>query len=110
MGAMLTFPEALTVFHRAEIASFAREHRLPTVFGWKIYAEAGGLMAYGPDLEEAYARAGFYIDRILKGTHPKDLPIEQPTRIELVANLRTSKAVGLTFPQSLMFRADQVIE
>lgn len=108
--AMLTFPEAVTVFHRAEITAFAREYRLPTVFGWKIYAEAGGLMAYGPDLEEAYARAGFYIDRILKGTHPGNLPIEQPTRIELVANLRTSKAIGLPFPQSLTFRADEVIE
>lgn len=108
--AMLTFPEAFTVFHRASITEFARASRLPTVFGWKTYAEAGGLMTYGPNLEDAYARAGFYIDRILKGAHAADLPIEQPTRLELVVNLGTSKAIGLTLPPALMIRADEVIE
>jgi ABC-type uncharacterized transport system substrate-binding protein len=109
--------EALTVTsfsvgfrNRSEIASLAQKNRLPSVFGLREYADAGGLMAYGPSFTDGWRRAATYIDKILKGAKPADLPVEQPTKFELVINLKTAKALGLTIPQSLLVRADEVIQ
>jgi putative tryptophan/tyrosine transport system substrate-binding protein len=96
--------------NKTRIVEFAAERRLPAVFPGKEFAEAGGLMAYGPSLASNFQRAAAYVDKILKGAKAGDLPIEQPTRFELVINLKTAKALGLTTPQSLLPRADQVIE
>jgi len=96
--------------HRQRIADLALESRLPTIFSLRDYAEAGGLMFYGANPGDLNRRAGVFVDKILKGTKPADLPVEQPTKFELVINLKTAKALGLTIPQSLLLRADQVIE
>ena len=92
------------------IADFTAKHRLPAISLFRRFAEAGGLMAYGPNLPEYYKRPAVYIDKILKGAKPADLPIEQPTKFDFVINLKAAKALGLTLPQSLLLRADQVIE
>jgi putative ABC transport system substrate-binding protein len=92
------------------IAEVAAKQRLPTMFTLTTYAQAGGLMAYGPNQTALYRRAAGYVDKILRGAKPADLPVEQPTKFELVMNLKTAKALGLTIPQSLLLRADQVIE
>jgi len=95
---------------RAQIAVLAMRHRLPTAYPWRAGPEAGGLISYGMNLPAAWQRATVYVDKILKGTKPADLPVEQPTTFELVINLKTAKALGLTIPPSLLQRADQVIE
>jgi putative ABC transport system substrate-binding protein len=95
---------------RRRLADLALKHRLPTVHADPEYAEAGGLIAYGINLGELFRRAAVYVDKILKGAKPADLPVEQPTRFELVVNLKTAKALGLTIPPSVLARADQVIE
>lgn len=95
--------------HRAVIARLALEARLPTMFGVPTYVEAGGLMSYGPDLLDLYRRAATYVDKILKGARPGDLPIEQPTRYELVINTKTAEALGLRIPHAILVRADRVI-
>jgi putative ABC transport system substrate-binding protein len=92
------------------IADFAAKSRLPTIYGLRQVADAGGLMAYGPNSAEMARRAAGYVDRILKGAKPGDLPVEQPTKFELVINLKTAKALGLTIPQSVLLRADEVIQ
>jgi putative tryptophan/tyrosine transport system substrate-binding protein len=96
--------------HRTKIAELAVKNHLPTISGETGYAQAGGFMNYGPNVAESWRRAASYVDKILKGAKPADLPIEQPTKFELVINLKTAKALGLTIPQSLLLRADQVIE
>jgi len=96
--------------HRARVAELAMYSRLPTVAAFKEFPEAGGLMSYGPNLPDIYRRGARYVDKILKGAKPADLPVEQPTKFELVINMKTAKALGLTIPQSLLLRADQVIE
>jgi putative ABC transport system substrate-binding protein len=96
--------------HRARIVEFASKHRLPAMYPHREYAEAGGLMAYGTDLKDNFRRAAAYVDRILKGARPADLPVEQPTKFELLINVRTAKALGLTVPPALLARADEVIQ
>jgi len=102
--------DTLAYEHRQRIAELALKHRLPTLFLFRAHVEAGGLMSYGTDLMELYRRAGGYVDKILKGAKPADLPIEQPTKFELVINLNTAKALGLTIPKELLLRADEVIQ
>jgi putative ABC transport system substrate-binding protein len=92
------------------IVELAAQHRLPAMYDVRSFVEAGGLVSYGPSLPEMFRRAAFYVDRILKGAKPADLPIEQPTRFELVINMKAAKALGLAIPQSLLLRADQVIQ
>src|SRR5262245_34791553 len=101
---------ALAFSLRRSILEFATKHRLPGVYPFRPYADDGGLIAYGVDLKDLFRRAAIYVDKILKGAKPADLPVEQPTKFELVINLKTAKALGLTIPQSLLVRADQVIE
>jgi putative tryptophan/tyrosine transport system substrate-binding protein len=107
---LFVFENAINTNFRKRIVDLAVQHRLPGVYGLREYAEAGGLMSYGPVLIDNYRRAAVYVDKILKGARPEDLPVEQPTLFELVVNLKTAKAFGLTLPQSLLLRADQVIE
>jgi putative ABC transport system substrate-binding protein len=108
--AILVVGDPLTWMERQRIVDFANRNRLPAVFGMKDFVVAGGLMSYGPNTEDTIRQSASYIDRILRGTKPSDLPVEQPTKFELVINLKTAKALGLTIPQSLLQRADQAIE
>jgi putative ABC transport system substrate-binding protein len=108
--AMIVFPEGVTMVNRAKVAQFASDQRLPTMFGWSEYCESGGLMNYGANQREAYVHLATYADRVLRGSKPGDLPIERPTRFELVLNLKTARALGFVIPQSLMLAAGRVIE
>ena len=109
-GCLLDLSSRLTFAHAREVAAVAAKSRLPVMYDLRDYVEAGGLVAYGPDINEIWRRAAVFVDKILKGAKPGDLPIEQPTKFELVINLKTAKALGLTIPPSLLQRADQVIE
>jgi len=109
-GALTVSTGALLFEERKRLVDLAAKHRLPAVYPWREYVDAGGLMAYGPHVADLYRRAATYVDKILKGANPADLPVEQPTKFELVINLKTAKALGLTIPPSLLLRADQVIE
>jgi len=109
-GAVVLVESPRAVVNRTLIAQLALKHRLPVMSQFSRLVEAGGLMSYGPDLSDLFDRAASYVDKILKGAKPGDLPIEQPTKFELVINLKTAKALGLMIPQSLMQRADHVIE
>jgi ABC-type uncharacterized transport system substrate-binding protein len=102
--------DPVTFGSRSQVALLAARSRLPAVYGVKEFAEAGGLMSYGPNIADQFRRAAIYVDKILKGEKAADLPVEQPTKFELVVNLKTAKALGLTIPPSLLQRADQVIE
>jgi len=96
--------------HRARLAHLAAKSRLPAMWGLREHAEAGGLLAYATDLNDLARRAATFVDKILKGAKPADLPVEQPTKFELIVNLKTAKALGLTIPRSFLLRADEVIE
>jgi putative ABC transport system substrate-binding protein len=109
-GALIVLPDTFFGAQARQIAELAVKNRLPTMFWSRGLAEAGGLMSYGQNNTEHFRRAATYVDKILKGTKPGDLPVEQPTTIELVVNLKAAKAMGLTIPQELLFRADKVIE
>ena len=95
---------------RRRLVDLAAKNRLPTVFPYREFVDAGGLMAYGPNFADLSRRAATYVDKILKGAKPGDLPVEQPTKFELVINLKTAKALGLTIPPSVLGRADQIIQ
>jgi putative ABC transport system substrate-binding protein len=107
---LVVIPDAFTELHLAEIVSLAARHRVPAVNWSRSFAEAGGLISYGPYLVEEYRRAATYADRILKGEKPADLPVQAPTKYELVINLKAAKALGLEVPPMLLARADEVIE
>jgi putative ABC transport system substrate-binding protein len=108
-GALLVLSDPMFWFNRTRIADLAAKQRLPTMFAQREHAEAGGLMAYGANLSDTLRQAATFVDKILKGAKPADLPVEQPTKFELVINLKTAKALGLTIPPSLLGRADEVI-
>ena len=108
--ALITVTDPLTIAHRARIVEFADRSRLPAMYGMRDFVEAGGLISYGANYDEPSRRAAVYVDKILKGAKPADLPVEQPTAFELVINLKTAKALGLAIPRSVLLRADRVIE
>lgn len=108
--AISLFADGFAIQNRHRIIDFAMSQRVPVVSGWPVFAQSGALFTYGPRLSESYRRLAYYVDRVLKGTKPADLPIERPTTFELVINLRTAKILGLTIPQSLLTSADDVIE
>jgi len=108
--ALVVMADTMFVLHRTRLADLAARSRLPAAYGWREHVEAGGLMSYGPSLSYLFRRSATFVDKILKGAKPGDLPVEQPTQFELVINLKTAKALGLTIPPSLLQRADQVIE
>ena len=110
VNGVLVVTDAMFFSQRALVVDLAAKHQLPTAYHEREFAEAGGLMAYAPNGSAIFRRAATYVDKILKGAKPGDLPIEEPTRIELVINLKTAKALGLTIPQSLLLRADEVIQ
>jgi putative ABC transport system substrate-binding protein len=107
--AILPLADPFFTAHRVRIVELTARHRLPGMYYWKEFVESGGLLSYGPSLFDLYRRAATHVDKILRGTRPGDLPIEQPTKFDLVINLRTARALGLTIPPSLLLRADQVI-
>jgi putative tryptophan/tyrosine transport system substrate-binding protein len=107
---LLISDDALLLSRRVELLAFAEKGRLPAVYGWREYVEAGGLMSYGTNIFEVWRRAGSYVEKILKGATPAELPIEQPTKFELVVNLKTAKTLGLAIPDKLLALADEVIE
>jgi putative ABC transport system substrate-binding protein len=110
VGALMTVEDSLTVTHRARIVDFAAQSRLPAIYGFTEFVDAGGLMMYGADLRALFRRSATYVDQILKGAKPADLPIERPTKFELIINRKTARALGLTISPSLLRRADQVID
>jgi putative tryptophan/tyrosine transport system substrate-binding protein len=109
-GGVLILSSSMFYDQRTRIAELAARSRLPAIYTLKEYAEAGGLMAYGVDLHESFRRAATYVDKILKGARPADLPVEQPTKFELVVNLKTAKALGSALPASLLSQADELID
>jgi putative ABC transport system substrate-binding protein len=109
-GAVIVLPDFIFFDHRARLVDLAAKSRLPVIYEGREFADAGGLMAYGPRYDELFRRSAVFVDKILKGAKPADLPVEQPTRFDLVINGKTAKALGLTIPQSVLIRADQVIQ
>jgi len=109
VDALVVMPDPVTRTSLRRIAELAIQHRLPSVFHIREFAELGGLMAYGPDRCDLFRRAAMYVDKILKGAKPADLPVEQPTKFEMVINLKTAKQIGLTIPPNVLARADKVI-
>ncbi len=110
VGGLLVLSDPLFLFHRARIVALVAKHQLPAMYPWREVVDIGGLMSFATSLSANHRRAATYVDKLLKGAKPADLPVEQPTRFELVVNLKTAKALGLTIPQSVLIRADQVIQ
>jgi putative ABC transport system substrate-binding protein len=110
IGALLVLGEPAVFAQRERLAELALKHHIATMFILKEHVEVGGLMAYGPSFPDLFRRAAHYVDKILKGANPADLPVEQPTKFDLIINLKTAKAFGLTIPPSVLSRADTVIE
>jgi putative ABC transport system substrate-binding protein len=108
--ALLTMVDPFTRFYLKKILEFAAKNRLPAMYEERSFVEAGGLISYGPSIAELYRRSATYVDKILKGAKPADLPIEQPTRFELFINLKTARELGVTIPQSVLYQADKVIK
>jgi putative ABC transport system substrate-binding protein len=109
-GGLIVTPSALTTRYRDLIVALAARHKLPAVYANRYFVTGGGLIFYGPDFVDQYRRAAGYVDRILKGEKPADLPVQAPTKYELVVNLKTARALGLTLPPALLTRADELIE
>ncbi|MGB8896944.1 MAG: ABC transporter substrate-binding protein [Pseudolabrys sp.] len=109
-GGLIIFPDSLPIIHRGLIVGLAARYRLPAVYPFRLFPEVGGLLSYGTDFKAIYRQAAEYVDKILKGTKPADLPVEAPTKLELVLNLKTAKTLGLTIPRSLQITADELIE
>jgi putative tryptophan/tyrosine transport system substrate-binding protein len=109
-GSFVVVGQALLFPHRSGITEIAAKYRLPAIYSFRVFADAGGLMSYGPDLPDLWRRAALYTDKILKGAKPADMAVEEPAKFQLVINLKTAKALGLTIPPSLLLRADHVIE
>ena len=109
-GGLIVTPSPLANRHRDLIIMLAARHRLPAVYAWRYYVTDGGLISYGPDSIDQYRRAAGYVDRILKGEKPADLPVQAPTKYDLILNLKTAKALGLEIPSSMLARANEVIE
>ena len=109
-GGLVVLPSALSASERDPIVDSANEHRLPAIYPYRYFATAGGLAFYGVDLLDQYRRAASYVDRILRGEKPSELPVQAPVKFELVINLKTAKSLGLTVPPSLLVRADELIE
>jgi putative tryptophan/tyrosine transport system substrate-binding protein len=107
---LIVMPDIFILAHREQIIALAAQHRLPAAYAYRLFPASGGLMSYGTDLVDLFRRAAPYVDRILKGKKPSDLPVQTPTKYELVVNLNTAKALGLTIPPALLARADEVIE
>jgi putative ABC transport system substrate-binding protein len=106
---LFVIPDSLTMTHRDKVAEFAVKSRVPMMAAWSEFTKAGGLMSYGPNLRDSFRRTAVFVDKILKGAKPADLPVEQPTKFELVINLKTAQALGITIPPTLLFQADEVI-
>ena len=109
-GGLIVMPDTFTTEHRSEITSLAARYHLPAVYPYRVFAEFGGLLSYGDDLTDNFRRAASYVDRILKGEKPSELPVQAPVKFELVINLKAAKALGLTVPPTLLSRADEVLE
>ena len=109
-GALLVLGDRLFATHQSQIIKFAVKNRLPTIYSQRLYVEAGGLMSYGANFTDQYRRAAIYVDKLIKGAKPADLPVEQPTKFELVINLKAAKQIGLTIPPTVLARADKVIK
>jgi putative ABC transport system substrate-binding protein len=109
-GGLVVMPDTFMLSHRASIISAAARHKVPAVYNFSAFARDGGLLSYGVDQVDIWRRAATYVDRILRGEKPGDLPVQFPTKFEMVLNLKTAKALGLAIPPSIMLRADEVIE
>src|ERR1700716_2095259 len=110
IGGLIVLPNPITNGHRELIINLAADHRLPAMYAFRYFATGGGLMSYGINVVDLYKRAAVYVDRVLRGAKPADLPVQQPTKFELVINLKTAKSLGLYVPPALLATADEVIE
>jgi putative ABC transport system substrate-binding protein len=110
LDAIVVFPDAVMLRSRETLAAFGLRHRIPVVAGWAPYVEAGGLVSYGPNLLHAYRRTAYFVDRIIKGANPADLPVEMPTTFETAVNRRTARALNVSLPQSVLLRADRIVD